>query len=506
MDYRVILDKGSYLTLPKPLIKTIGIKQTTILMELITYENYLINKDTIKIGEPFFIGHDKLNEEFGFSHSIISTILKDLKKLNLISIIKRGLPARNYYQINENEVSDLLDKCFSKELVVLKQDNKSCENNTTSDVKTTPLFNKRNINKRNINNSFSKEKQMDFTSPISTNKNNTSLFDKNNNSIPLKKPNTLNTIEYKLIEKYNNRLDSNMRLITKERNYRQSKTIKECINKIKSLMNGTFLSDYPIQNLDTKVINKLNHPLILNELETLLEESLEKYDLIHKGNYFPENKDTLKKNLNDFLYNSHTESGWFTYCLNDIKSNKEFCLGQLKSELNTNIITIYMSRFKYKLTENQEYNLLLNIKNTMDYYKSFLKKVENIYRWNPDYLNHFDNEISFATIHTEYLKRYKDQLSPGHVKLTGAVGDDFAKWCRKEYNVNIRPSIDDLLEIEETNRLDDERNERLKRNAELQKKQEQSSRDKEEFESLMASGDIDFFEDFDDEEDDFKDF
>jgi len=441
------------------------------------------------------------------SNTSIFSILKKLTNEGYIEkreIIENGVKLCQYKSLImcEEDYQNLANKKLNTPLRNLSTPNKKLKGGT----KETYYNIKDNTKENNID-SFSKEKQRGFSNPDSFNKDNTDFSNKDNIDIKnksLKKPSLLNTMEYKLIERYYDKLDCKMVLPNKDNNYKISKSVINCTEKIKSLLNGTFIRDYPVNNIDDKVIQKINHPLLLQEIQSLFDEALDKYKLIHKGNYYPENKDTLKKNMNDFLYNSHAESSWFLYCLKDIKSNKKYSLGQLKSELNTNIITIYMSRFKYKLTGNQEYNLLLNIKNTLSYYNSFLEKVENIYRWNPNFLNYFDNEISFCMMHSEYLKRYKE-ISPGHVKLTGAIGEDFARYCLKEYNVNIKPTMKDLEEIAEKDRMDNERTQRIRENEKLQDNK-LSNRDKEEIESMLACGDIDLFDDEDDEDDDFTDF
>lgn len=320
--------------------------------------------------------------------------------------------------------------------------------------------------------SLSKDKQ-EFLQNSDNFINDSNSYSVNDNDKPLnKKPIYLSSTEYKIIDKYNSLLKQKMTLPTEKNDYKTTKEIKSCLRKMTSLINGTYLKDYPIEDLNETIREKLDKPLTIFGLEELIDKSLENYTLIQKGNYFPQNKEQLKINLNKFLYNEYSGKSWFTYCLTEIKPIREESVGKMRANLNTNIVHIYDSLFKHKFTSNEEYNFLYNIKQTVKYINSYLNKVEDIYRWEPGFINYFSDPITFCRTHKDWLKKF-DDISPGHLKLTGAIGEAFEKFCLKKYGVYIKPNANQLQEISDKNTADLERNARIERNRKLQREQEE---------------------------------
>ncbi|HSQ97517.1 MAG TPA: hypothetical protein VLL98_02240 [Rickettsiales bacterium] len=132
-----LLSQDGYYTLNKKLVKLIGLENSFLL-------SFFIDKYKFFKEEFFYTKENILNDTRLTEYSLNSS-LKFLKDNNLIFIVKKGCPARNYYDINFKRIEDLL-----KEEIELKKEEKiqenpttsTTENNTTSDCEnliTSPI-------------------------------------------------------------------------------------------------------------------------------------------------------------------------------------------------------------------------------------------------------------------------------------------------------------------------------------------------------------------------------
>ncbi|HSQ97545.1 MAG TPA: hypothetical protein VLL98_02380 [Rickettsiales bacterium] len=114
-----LLSQDGYYTLNKKLVKLIGLENSFLL-------SFFIDKYKFFKEEFFYTKENILNDTRLTEYSLNSS-LKFLKDNELIFIVKKGCPARNYYDINFKRIEDLL-----KEETELKKEEKIQENPTTS--------------------------------------------------------------------------------------------------------------------------------------------------------------------------------------------------------------------------------------------------------------------------------------------------------------------------------------------------------------------------------------
>lgn len=101
MNLKKLLSSSSYTVINKHLMKLIGLEETFMLQ-------YLLDLQTNNFKGEFFQQQSRLADEFGWSLHKVKTTMTSLKDLGLINVIKKGVPARNFFLINESKVIELL--------------------------------------------------------------------------------------------------------------------------------------------------------------------------------------------------------------------------------------------------------------------------------------------------------------------------------------------------------------------------------------------------------------
>jgi hypothetical protein len=93
---------GSWTSINKPLMKKIGLDCTYMFQ-------YLLDLQENCFEGEFFQQQERLAEEFGWTLYKVQTVIKQLVGYQLLSVTKKGLPAKNYYSINEDQVLCILE-------------------------------------------------------------------------------------------------------------------------------------------------------------------------------------------------------------------------------------------------------------------------------------------------------------------------------------------------------------------------------------------------------------
>lgn len=126
------LSQGSFTIIHKGLMKKIGLYETYLLQ-------YLLDLQDNKFEKPFYQQQERLSEMFGWSVYKVAETLKELQRLELLIVVKKGMPAKNWYLINEAQVLKFLEDLSSLPTEVEESDDLSFENSITSAMKTKAL-------------------------------------------------------------------------------------------------------------------------------------------------------------------------------------------------------------------------------------------------------------------------------------------------------------------------------------------------------------------------------
>lgn len=184
MDVLDLIASDNYITLNKTLLKKLGIEATILFGSLCSYQRYFN-------GEEFYKEQDKLIEDTCLTEYLLRNATKILKDLGLISVIKKGLPAKNYYKVNADKLLDMLSTSGVKF-------------DTTGDIKNDTTLNNNIINKNKDNNiKKKKETELDtILNQIENEKLKETLIEFVKMRKSIKKPMTTHALEL-LIKKLN---------------------------------------------------------------------------------------------------------------------------------------------------------------------------------------------------------------------------------------------------------------------------------------------------------------
>jgi hypothetical protein len=145
-----LLSSTAFIVLNKELAKQVGINAAILLADLISKEEYFIANGMTD--GWFFNTENNIELDTTLNSYHQRTSLKILKDFKLIEVKRRGIPAKQYFKINENQVMQILT-------------NLSCKNSTTSYAKNEQqviqnLNNKSFKNCTTINKNNNKNKEI----------------------------------------------------------------------------------------------------------------------------------------------------------------------------------------------------------------------------------------------------------------------------------------------------------------------------------------------------------
>ena len=148
-----LLSQDGYYTLNKRLVKLIGLENAFLLSCFIDKYKFF--------NEEFFYTKENILNDTRLTEYSLNASLKFLRDNNLITIIKKGCPAKNYYNINFDKIQNLLENDTTRQTennttssfqIITTSDienniTSDCEINTTSNSENTTTYNKNKISK-----------------------------------------------------------------------------------------------------------------------------------------------------------------------------------------------------------------------------------------------------------------------------------------------------------------------------------------------------------------------
>lgn len=133
---KALLSSTAFLVVNKELARNIGLKETVLLADLISKEEYFIEKGMTD--GWFFNTEANIQKDTTLTPYQQRKALKTLKKYEIIETIRKGVPAKQYFKINEEQVVQFLN-------------NKSTTNLTTINKNKVIKLNNKLFNKPSIN-------------------------------------------------------------------------------------------------------------------------------------------------------------------------------------------------------------------------------------------------------------------------------------------------------------------------------------------------------------------
>ena len=107
------LASKNYITVNKDLIKIVGLEEAVILGELASEYNYYLSQEELEDGY-FYSTIENIEDNTGLTEHKQRRAINTLKEKDILNIKVKGMPARRYIKINEEQVLKLLNIQFLK--------------------------------------------------------------------------------------------------------------------------------------------------------------------------------------------------------------------------------------------------------------------------------------------------------------------------------------------------------------------------------------------------------
>ena len=116
MNAYELLSRDNYLTINKIVAKKIGIAATALLSELCYRRQYLERSGKLTEDGFFYATVESIQEELPLSEYEQRKILTSLEELEVVTVEKRGIPAKRFICINEDALIELLTESTQNNL------------------------------------------------------------------------------------------------------------------------------------------------------------------------------------------------------------------------------------------------------------------------------------------------------------------------------------------------------------------------------------------------------
>jgi hypothetical protein len=134
MEYRLssLLSHDNFIPVSKVLASKIGLLEATIFGELCSESDYWHERNEVTEDGYFFSTVENIEDKLFVKKDTQQRVMKNLSNSGLISIAKKGLPAKRYVKINEEILSNLLgEKTSTSERKILQLDSGKSSTNKT---------------------------------------------------------------------------------------------------------------------------------------------------------------------------------------------------------------------------------------------------------------------------------------------------------------------------------------------------------------------------------------
>ena len=145
-----LISTRNFITVNKDLIKLLGLEEAILLGELASEHDYWESQDKLEDGY-FYSTVENIQEHTTLSDHKQRKALKNLKDKGLIEIKVKGIPAKRYIKINEEQVFKLFNNQFLKNL---RTSNEKIKELDTENFKTNNNIINNNIINNNIDNNI----------------------------------------------------------------------------------------------------------------------------------------------------------------------------------------------------------------------------------------------------------------------------------------------------------------------------------------------------------------
>jgi len=123
-----LLSSTAFIIMNKELARSIGLKESILLADLISKEEYFIKNGTISEGW-FFNTEANIEADTTLNPYHQRKCLKTLRKYEIIETKRKGIPAKQYFKINEYKVMQILNNLVVKDCTTINKNKEIKINN-----------------------------------------------------------------------------------------------------------------------------------------------------------------------------------------------------------------------------------------------------------------------------------------------------------------------------------------------------------------------------------------
>lgn len=116
---RHLLSSTAFIILNKELAKQVGLKEAVLLADLISKEEYFISNGMTD--GWFFNTESNIEEDTTLNSYQQRKCIKKLKETGLIETKRKGIPAKQYFKINEEQVLQILNNLSYKKPITINK-------------------------------------------------------------------------------------------------------------------------------------------------------------------------------------------------------------------------------------------------------------------------------------------------------------------------------------------------------------------------------------------------
>ena len=144
-----LLSSTAFIVLNKQLARQVGLNEAILLADLISKEEYFIAKGMTD--GWFFNTEANIEQDTTLNSYHQRKCLKTLKKAGLIEVKRKGIPAKQYFKINEEQVLQILNNLSDKNPTTINKNkeiritNKYFKKPTILEIKSYCLERKNNV-------------------------------------------------------------------------------------------------------------------------------------------------------------------------------------------------------------------------------------------------------------------------------------------------------------------------------------------------------------------------
>ena len=133
-----LLSSTAFIVLNKELARQVGLKEAVLLADLISKEEYFISKGMTD--GWFFNTEANIEADTTLNPYHQRKCLKTLKKYEIIQTKRMGIPAKQYFKINEEQVLQILNNLLVKDCTTINTNKEIIINNNISNRRNDFVF------------------------------------------------------------------------------------------------------------------------------------------------------------------------------------------------------------------------------------------------------------------------------------------------------------------------------------------------------------------------------